>query len=315
MFIVKKRAFRRHDCACVTVINPWVICRILTLSKTSSEYKFGPHRLITTDLLLKDANERNHLSRESKKKIEKKKASRKAWAYVRVTVPFVVYLKQNKRASCRHTMPVYLSWVLILNRLSMLTIRKVYLSICLSVYLSPWSWVLKTLPIVQLLRNFPTLNLEPKGSLPCSEEPATDLTRHWSYPEPDQSSPVQCSAYHHILFFLRFILLLSSHLHVSHSSGLFLLAFPPKSYMYPPDACHIPCPSHPAWLDILITSIFDEVHKLRSSSLCNFLQPSQFHFSSVQIFSSAPSSQIPTVFVLPAIPEVNFYVQSKLCVV
>jgi hypothetical protein len=142
-------------------------------------------------------------------------------------------------------MPISLSWVLILNRLSILTKENQFLNADLSCqpnrqtdWLTPWSWVLETLPVVQLLKNFPTLNLEPKGSLPCSEEPATDLTLNQI--SPVQSSPVQSSPYHPILRFLRSILLLSSHLRVGFSS---------ESYMYPPDACHIPCPSHPPWLD------------------------------------------------------------------
>jgi hypothetical protein len=60
----------------------------------------------------------------------------------------------------------------------------------------------------------------------------------------------------------------------------FRLTFPPKSYMRScsPPACYMPCPSHPPWLNLVITR--GEVYKLRSSSLCSFLQPitsSLFH--------------------------------------
>jgi hypothetical protein len=62
--------------------------------------------------------------------------------------------------------------------------------------------------------------IEPEGSLLCSQEPSTG-----PYPEPDQLNP-----YHPIP--LRSILILPSHLCLGLPSGLFLLAFPPISYMH-----------------------------------------------------------------------------------
>jgi hypothetical protein len=77
---------------------------------------------------------------------------------------------------------------------------------------------------------------EPEGS----QEPSTG-----PYPEPVRSSP-----YHPILYFLRSILILSTHLRVGLPSCLFWL-----SHQYPiciprlPHSCYMPCPSHPPWLD------------------------------------------------------------------
>jgi hypothetical protein len=61
------------------------------------------------------------------------------------------------------------------------------------------------------------LFMEPKGSLPCSQEPSTG-----PYPEPDQSS-----LYHPILT-LKSILILASHLHLGLPSGIFPSGFPTK---------------------------------------------------------------------------------------
>jgi hypothetical protein len=46
-------------------------------------------------------------------------------------------------------------------------------------------------------------------------------------------------------------LILSSHLHLGLPSGFFILAFPSKTFMHSSsfDACFMPCPSHPPWLD------------------------------------------------------------------
>jgi len=54
--------------------------------------------------------------------------------------------------------------------------------------------------------------MKPAFSVPCLEHPAIR-----PYPKPDEYNPN-----HHFLFFLRFVLILSSHLLPGHPSGLFL---------------------------------------------------------------------------------------------
>jgi hypothetical protein len=74
-----------------------------------------------------------------------------------------------------------------------------------------WSWaLLEKLPIVQDSRTSQRFT-EPKGSLPCSQEPSTG-----PYPEPDRSNPIS----------LRSILILPTHLRLGLPSGLFPSGFP-----------------------------------------------------------------------------------------
>jgi hypothetical protein len=107
--------------------------------------------------------------------------------------------------------------------------------------------------------------MEPEGSLPCSQELTTG-----PYPEPDRSTP-----YHPILS-LRSILILSTHLRFGLTSSIFPSGFP-NSILHavlfytiratcPPNCIII-------IIDLINIIILGEEYKLRSSSLCSFLQP------------------------------------------
>jgi hypothetical protein len=114
-----------------------------------------------------------------------------------------------------------------------------------------------------------------------------------------QLNPINIS----ILFLLRSILILSSHLHVGPAAGLFLtgiLTKTPCAFLFSPM-----CVTRPSNLiiDSVILTIFGEEHKLWSFSLCKFFGYILFNSSSVQIFSSAPCSQIPSDYVHPLVWE------------
>jgi hypothetical protein len=113
-------------------------------------------------------------------------------------------------------------------------------------------------------------------------------------------------------YFLKYFLILFTHLRPSLLRGLFLSGFPMNilyAYLFL-HSCYMPCPSHPPQLDHSnYTRRRVQVRKLLVMKFSPISRDSSF-FS--PIFFSTPCSQTPSVYVPPLMSETKFHADTKL---
>ena len=160
---------------------------------------------------------------------------------------------------------------------------------------------LRSQQVLSLSRNFAHF-IEPEGSLPRSQEPATS-----PYPEQDRSNPFPPSHFSKIHFN---IILPSTpgpskwcpSLRFTHKNTVYTSLLPHTCYMFYPISFFLIW--SPVWY--LVRSTEHEAHRYVVFSTPLLSRPSQ-----AQISSSAPYSQTPSACVPPAMWETKFHTRIK----
>ena len=158
-----------------------------------------------------------------------------------------------------------------------------------SYIITPWSGVLlEKLTGSQVVKKSFAFN-EPEGSLQRLQSPPTvPILSHNNPSSPCPHYPISC----------RSILILSSHLHLGLPGGLLPSRFPTKlPYARLLSPIRVACHSHLILLDFITRIMFVEEYRSLISSLCNFFHSLVTSPTLAQIFSSAPYSHTPSVYI------------------
>jgi hypothetical protein len=149
-------------------------------------------------------------------------------------------------------------------------------------------------------QEFPNIYLTPKVHFRVHKSPPL-------VPILSQMNPVHTTS----SYLSKFHFNLSSYLHLRLPSGLFPSDYPTKilyAFFFPMRATALPISSSSTWLFwlYLVKSIVYEAPPYAVFS--NFIL---FYPSSVHIFSSAPCSQTPSVYVPPLMSDTKFHTHTK----
>jgi hypothetical protein len=147
--------------------------------------------------------------------------------------------------------------------------------------------------------------MEPEGSLTHSQEPSIG-----PFPEPDQSSPSQPIPSH----LSKISLILSTHLRLGLPSVIFLSVFLTNNlyaFLFSPFVLHTQLIS-PSFTWSLYLYLAKNTSYYAARYAVFFTLPS-LQTSSVQIFSSATFSQMPSVYVASLMPETKYMLVGVPC--
>jgi hypothetical protein len=114
-----------------------------------------------------------------------------------------------------------------------------------------------------------------------------------------------------VVISLKYIVILSIHLHLGICSGFFPFGFPTKVIRIPLLPVRAICPAHLIVLGVIILIILGKSTSSGASHYAAFSELLSLNLSSAQLFSSAPYSQIHSVYVSLLMSEAMFHTHTE----